>query len=35
MVEPTEVNPQITDFVKESDPKGKTKTESKDEPKKA
>ncbi len=35
MAEPTEVNPQITDFVKEPDPKGKTKAEDKDEPKKA
>jgi hypothetical protein len=35
MAEPTSVNPQITDLTREADPKGKTKTEDKDQPKKA
>jgi hypothetical protein len=35
LVSPSEVNPQITDLTKEADPKGKTKTEDKDQPKKA
>jgi hypothetical protein len=35
MAEPTSVNPQITDLTKEVDPRGKTKTEDKGEPKKA
>jgi hypothetical protein len=32
MAEPTEVNPQITDLVKESEPKGQEKAEKEKKP---